>query len=185
MAMLYKGDEDGAIVNLSKAIQYAELDPTAVAPVEVFFARRSRATLYDRKRMFDAELADLNAMIEGYWKWPTLSAALRATYQEQGTATLIASVYRMRALVHMQRRDPDSAIADLSLALQLDNQRSLQYLLERGRIQEAAGRRGAAILDYQQALRLNPANAEARAGIARLNGSASIPRADNSPGLRR
>jgi tetratricopeptide (TPR) repeat protein len=170
MAMLYKGDENGAIVNLTKAIQYAELDPGAVPTVEVFFARRSRATLYGRKQLYERELADLTAMIDGYWRDPGLAAALRTTYRDQGAAALMASIYRLRAGVHQKRSELDAAIGDLSLALQLDSQRTLQYLIERGRLLEAAGRREQAVADYKQALELSPNNTDVKNSLARLKG---------------
>jgi tetratricopeptide (TPR) repeat protein len=170
MAMLYKGDENGAIINLTKAIQYAELDPGAVPAVEVFFARRSRATLYGRKQLYERELADLTAMIDGYWRDPGLAAALRTTYRDQGAAALMASIYRLRAGVHQKRSDLDAAIGDLSLALQLDSQRTLQYLIERGRLLEAAGRREQAIADYRQALELSPNNTDVKNSLVRLKG---------------
>lgn len=170
MAMLYKGDDDAAISDLTKAIQYAELDVAAAPPVEVFFARRSRATLYNRKQLYERELADLTAMIDGYWRDPGLAAALRNTYRDQGAAALMASIYRLRAGVNQKRANLDAAIGDLSLALQLDSQRTLQYLIERGRLLEAAGRREQAIADYQQALELSPNNTDVKNSLTRLKG---------------
>lgn len=167
MTRLYKSDDDGAISDLSKAIQYAELDPASIPPAEVFYARRSRATLYDRKQLYDRELADLNAMIDGYWKNPGLAAALKSTYREQGAATLLASIYRLRALVHQKRSNLDNAIGDLSFAIQLDPQRALPFLIERARLLEAAGRKDQAVADYQQALALSPANTDVKNALER------------------
>jgi tetratricopeptide (TPR) repeat protein len=170
MAILYKGDNDGAIIDLTKAIQYAEIDPTSLPAIEIFYARRSRASLYDLKQLYDRELIDLNAMVDGFWKNPALAAALKAAYREQGTNTLMASVYRLRAGVHQRRRNPDSAVGDLSFAIQLDPQRALQYIIERARVQEAAGKREQAMADYQQALELSPANTDVKSALARLKG---------------
>ena len=170
MAILYQGDNDGAIVDLTKAIQYAEIDPASLSPIEVFYARRSRASLYDLKQLYDRELVDLNAMIDGFWKNPGLAAALKATYREQGANTLVASVYRLRSGVHQRRSNVDSAVGDLSFAIQLDPQRALQYYIERGRILETAGKREQAAADYQQALELSPNNADVKSALARLKG---------------
>ena len=170
MAMLYKGDDDNAIIDLTKAIQYAEIDPASIPAVEVFYARRSRATLYDRKQLYDRELVDLTAMIDGYWRDPSLAAALKTTYRDQGAAALIGSIYRLRAGVHQKRNSIEAAIGDLSFALQLDGQRTLQYLIERGRMLEAAGRREQAMADYQQVLELSPNNTDVRNSLTRLKG---------------
>lgn len=168
MAMLYQGNDDAAIADLTKAIQYGDADQSRLPAIEVFYARRSRAALYDRKQLYDNELGDLNAMIDGYWKRPELAAGLRATYREQGAANLIASVYRMRASVHLRRSNVDAAVGDMSFAIQLDQQRSLQFTLERARILENAGRRPQATADYERALELNPGNVEAKTALARL-----------------
>ncbi|HWM45807.1 MAG TPA: tetratricopeptide repeat protein [Xanthobacteraceae bacterium] len=168
MATLYKGDDDAAILDLTRAIQYGELDRTLSA-IEMFYARRSRAALYDRKRLYDGELADLNALIDGYWKNAALVAALRATYREQGSVSLMASIYRMRAGVQVKRGDPDAAVSDLTFAMQLDPQRTLPLMLERARVQEAAGRRAQAAADFERVLELSPNNEDAQAGMARLN----------------
>ena len=168
MATLYKGDDDAAILDLTRAIQYGELDRTLSA-IEMFYARRSRAALYDRKQLYDGELADLNALIDGYWKNTALVAALRATYREQGSVSLMASIYRMRAGVQVKRGDPDAAVSDLTFAMQLDPQRTLPLMLERARVQEAAGRRAQAAADFERVLKLSPNNEDAQAGMARLN----------------
>jgi len=168
MATLYKGDDDAAILDLTRAIQYGELDRTLSA-IEMFYARRSRAALYDRKKLYDGELADLNALIDGYWKNAALVAALRATYREQGSVSLMASIYRMRAGVQVKRGNPDAAVSDLTFAMQLDPQRILPFMLERARVQEAAGRRAQAAADFARVLQLSPNNEDAQAGMARLN----------------
>jgi tetratricopeptide (TPR) repeat protein len=171
MAMLYKGDDDGAIIDLTKAIQYAEIDPASIPAVEVFYARRSRASLYDRKQLYDRELIDLNAMIDSYWKNPGLATTLKTTYRDQGAATLLASIYRLRAAVNQKRSNLDNAIGDLSFAIQLDPQRALPFIIERARFLEAAGRKDQAAADYQQALNLSPANIDVKNELERLRGS--------------
>jgi tetratricopeptide (TPR) repeat protein len=168
MAMLYKSNDDAAIADLSKAIQHGELERNGLPAIDIFYARRSRAALFDRKQLYDRELGDLSAMIDGYWKNPDLAASLRASYREQGSANLMASIYRMRAGVHLKRNNVDAAIGDMSFAIQLDAQRALQFTLERARIQENAGRRAQATADFERALELSPKNSEAQAGLVRL-----------------
>ena len=112
-------------------------------------------------------------MIEAYWKNPLLVDALKANYQESGTAGLLASIYRLRASVYAKRSNYEGAIADLYFALQMDSSRGYPALIERARIQETLGRREAAIADFQRALDLNPQSEEARGALARLRGQPS------------
>jgi tetratricopeptide (TPR) repeat protein len=168
MALLYKNDTDGAIIDLTKAIQYAEIDPGSISTLEVFYARRSRSALYDHKQLYDRELIDLSAMIDGFWKNPELAATLKGTYGEAGASALVASIYRLRSLVHLKRKSVDSAVGDLSFALQLDPAHALQFLVERARIQEKAGRNEQAAADYKQALDLNPKSEDLKAALARV-----------------
>lgn len=168
MAMHYKNDEDAAIADLSKAIQIGDLEPNRLPAIDVFYARRSRAVLYDGKQLFDRELADLNAMIESYWKNLDLATSLRASYREQGSVSLMASIHRLRASVNLKRGNINGAIDDISLAIQLDKPRALQFTLERARILENAGLRTQAAADYTRVLALSPNNSEAKAGLARV-----------------
>jgi tetratricopeptide (TPR) repeat protein len=168
MALLYKGEEAAALDDLSSAIQIAETDAAKVPVLDVFFARRSRAALYGRRQMSDRELFDLSAMIDVYWKNPDLADALKTNYGVQGSAALMATIYRQRAELYTQRANNDGAIADLSMAAQLDPARALAVILERARVQEAAGRRQQAAADYQRALDLNPRLDAAKQAIARL-----------------
>jgi tetratricopeptide (TPR) repeat protein len=173
MAQLYKGDEEAALADLSKAIQLAEADPARMPPLELFYAHRSRAALCEKKQLYDREIYDLTAMIDAYWKDPLLAEALRTSYRETGAASLIGSIYRLRANVHVRKGTPELAIPDLSFALQLDQQRALPLLLERGRLHETLGRREQAIVDFQRALEINPANQEAKTALTRLKGQPS------------
>jgi tetratricopeptide (TPR) repeat protein len=168
MAMLYKNDSDSALIDLTRAIQFADMAPGTVPAIEMFYARRSRAALYDRKQLYDREIFDLTTMIDGFWKSPELAATLKTTYGEPGTSALIAALYKQRSNAHLRRRSIDAAIGDLSLAMQLDTPHALQYLVERARIQEGAGRRDQAAADYRQALELNPKSDEIKAALARL-----------------
>ena len=174
MAQLYRGDEDAALADLSKAIQLAEADPARMPPLDLFYAHRNRAALSDKVQQYDRAIYDLTAMIDAYWKNPLLAEALRTSYRETGAASLIGSIYRLRAHVQMHRGSPDAAVSDLSFALQLDQQHTVGLLLERGHLQETLGRREPAILDFQRVLEFNPAHEEAKTALARLKAQASM-----------
>jgi len=173
MALLYSSDEGLALADLTRAIQLAEAESARMSALDLFYTRRSRAALYDKKQLYEREIQDLTAMIDAYWKDPLLAEALRINYRETGAASLMASIYRLRSGVHQRMGKHDLAIADLSFALQLDSQRAFAILLERARIQEALGRRDQAIADLQRALEINPASQEAKNGLVRLKGQAS------------
>lgn len=81
----------------------------------------------------------------------------------------MATIYRQRAALYIQRANADGAIADLSFALQLDPTRAIQLILERARIQEAAGKREQAAADFKRVLQINPRIEEAKQAVARLN----------------
>ena len=172
MALLYKGDEDLALEDLTRAIQIAEADATRLSVLELFFARRSRAAMHARKHDSERELFDLGAMIDAYWKNPDLADALKVNYGIQGAAAVMASIYRQRANLYQQRANIDGAIADLSYALQLDPAHALAVIVERARVQEAAGRREQAAADFKRALELNPRFEEARQALVRLKTAA-------------
>jgi tetratricopeptide (TPR) repeat protein len=172
MAQLYKGDEEAALADLSKAIQLTEADPTRMPTVDLFYAHRIRASLCDKRKLYDREIYDLSAMIDAYWKDPLLADALRTSYREAGVATLIGSIYRLRANAHVRKGAPDLAISDLSFAIQLDPQKALPLLLERARLQETLNRREQALADYQRVLEITPANEEAKAAITRFKSQA-------------
>jgi tetratricopeptide (TPR) repeat protein len=174
MAQLYRGDEDAALADLSKAIQLAEADPARMPPLDLFYAHRNRAALSDKKQQYDREIYDLTAMIDAYWRDPVLAEALRTNYREAGAASLIGSIYRLRAHAQIHRGFPDAAVTDLSFALQLDQQHTVALLLERGHLQETLGRREPAILDFQRVLEFNPAHEEAKTALARLKAQASV-----------
>jgi tetratricopeptide (TPR) repeat protein len=172
MAQLYKGDEESALGDLSKAIQLTEADPTRMPAIDLFYAHRIRASLCDKRKLYDREIYDLSAMIDAYWKDPLLADALRTSYREAGVATLVGSVYRLRANAHVRKGAPDLAISDLSFAIQLDPQKALPLLLERARLQETLNRREQALADYQRVLEITPANEEAKAAITRFKSQA-------------
>jgi hypothetical protein len=60
---LHRGATDRALSDLSRAIQVAENDPNRLSPLELFYARRSRATIYGDRIQLDAEIADCSAML--------------------------------------------------------------------------------------------------------------------------
>jgi tetratricopeptide (TPR) repeat protein len=175
MAELYKGDEGAALSDLGKAIQIAEGEPARMPAIDLFYAHRNRAALFDSKQQYDREIYDLSAMIDAYWKDPLLAGALRASYRETGAASLIGSIYRLRAHAHLHKKSPDAAVTDLSFALELDQQHTVALLLERGHLQETLGRRESAILDFQRVLdEFNPAHEEAKTALTRLKAQASV-----------
>ena len=90
MANLYRGATDLALADLSKAIQVAEIDPNRLSSLELFYARRSRATIYGNKMQHDGEIADCTAIIEAYKRDKALNVALVGVYQAEGAANLIA-----------------------------------------------------------------------------------------------
>jgi tetratricopeptide (TPR) repeat protein len=84
MANLYRGETDRALSDLSRAIQVAEIDPNRLSPLELFYARRSRATIYGDRMQVDAEIADCSAIIEAYSHDEALNLALVGLYQAEG-----------------------------------------------------------------------------------------------------
>jgi tetratricopeptide (TPR) repeat protein len=90
MAHLYRGATDRALSDLSRAIQVAEIDPNRLSPLELFYARRSRATIYGTRMQLDAEIADYSAIIEAYKRDEALNVALVGIYRAEGAANLIS-----------------------------------------------------------------------------------------------
>jgi tetratricopeptide (TPR) repeat protein len=169
MTHLYRSNDEAALADLSKAIQLVEADPARMPAIELFYARRNRAAICDRKKLYDREIYDLTAMIDAYWRDPVLADTLRKNYREAGVGSLVGSIYRLRAQAQVRKGSPEAAIADLSFALQLDQSRTIALLLARGNLLETLGRRDGAMIDYRRVLEINPAHAEASAAIARLN----------------
>ena len=104
MANLYRGATELALADLSQAIQVAEIDPNRLSPLELFYARRSRATIYGNKTKPEGEIADCTAIIEAYKRDKALKLALVGVYQAEGAANLIATIYRQRANAYIRRR---------------------------------------------------------------------------------
>ena len=141
MANLYRGATDRALSDLSRAIQVAEIDPNRLSPLELFYARRSRATIYGTRMQLDAEIADCSAIIEAYQRDEALNVALVGIYQAEGAANLIAAIYRQRANAYTRRSNPELARADLTAAVTLSADRGLSGRVDRPRLNEAIGQR--------------------------------------------
>ena len=131
MANLYRGATDRALSDLSRAIQVAEIDPNRLSPLELFYARRSRATIYGNRMQLDAEIADCSAIIEAYKRDEALNVALVGIYQAEGAANLMATIYRQRANAYTRRSNPELARADLTAAVTLSADRGFSALVAR------------------------------------------------------
>jgi tetratricopeptide (TPR) repeat protein len=141
MANLYRGATDRALSDLSRAIQVAEIDPNRLSPLELFYARRSRAAIYGTRMQLDAEIADCSAIIEAYQRDEALNVALVGIYRAEGAANLIATIYRQRANAYTRRSNPELARADLTAAVTLSADRGLSAPVDRPRLNEAIGQR--------------------------------------------
>jgi tetratricopeptide (TPR) repeat protein len=174
MAYLYRGTADLALADLSRAIELAENDPSRLAPIDLFYARRSRAAIYSAKLQYEQEIADCSALIDSYARDPMLAAALKESYRDIGAANIMAAVYRQRAAAHIRRSSWELAIADLSAAIPLSVDRGYSALIDRSKLNESLGRRDQAIGDLQSALAVRPTSEEARSALKRL-GAAPKP----------
>jgi tetratricopeptide (TPR) repeat protein len=169
MANLYRGATELALADLSKAIQVAEIDPNRLSPLELFYARRSRATIYGNRMQHDGEIADCTAIIEAYKRDKTLDVALMTVYQAEGASNLIATIYRQRANAYIRQSNPELARADLTAAMSLSADRGFSALVDRARLNEALGQRDQAIMDLQSALNIRPGSEEARIALRRIS----------------
>ncbi len=172
MAHLYGGKNDLALADLSKAIELAEDDPRLLAPIELFYARRSRAALYDSKQQYDLEIADCTAIIESSAHDPALAEALAANYGSAGTTNILAKLYRQRANALVRTSRAERAVADLTEAIRLSSDRGYAALLDRAKLHELLGRRDLAVADARAALNIRPSSEEAQAALSRLSNPA-------------
>jgi tetratricopeptide (TPR) repeat protein len=172
MAHLYLGKNDLALADLSKAIELGEKDSQLLAPIELFYARRSRAAIYDSKQEYDQEIADCTALIESSAHDPVLADALAADYGTAGTANTLAKLYRQRANALARTSSMELAMADLTAAIRLSSDRGFAALLDRAKLHESLGRRDLAVADARAALKIRPNSDEARLALSRLNGLA-------------
>jgi tetratricopeptide (TPR) repeat protein len=169
MAHLYGGKNDLALADLSKAIELAEHDPRLLAPIELFYARRSRGALYDSKQQYDLEIADCTALIESSTHDPMLAEALAANYGSAGTANILTRLYRQRANALVRTSHAERAVADLTEAIRLSSDRGYAALLDRAKLHELLGRRDLAVADARAALNIRPSSEEAQAALSRLS----------------
>jgi tetratricopeptide (TPR) repeat protein len=169
MANLYQGATELALTDLTKAIRVAEIDPNRLSPLELFYARRSRANIYGTKMQYDGEIADCSAILDAYKRDKVLGSALLGAYQAEGAANLIATIYRQRANAYIRQSNPEQARADLTAAVPLSADRGFSALVDRARLNEAIGQRDQAIADLQAALNIRPGSEEARIALRRIS----------------
>jgi tetratricopeptide (TPR) repeat protein len=169
MANLYQGATELALTDLTKAIRVAEIDPNRLSPLELFYARRSRANIYGTKMQYDGEIADCSAILDAYKRDKVLGTALLGAYQAEGAANLIATIYRQRANAYIRQSNPEQARADLTAAVPLSADRGFSALVDRARLNEAIGQRDQAIADLQAALNIRPGSEEARIALRRIS----------------
>jgi tetratricopeptide (TPR) repeat protein len=168
MAHLYRGEADLALADLSKAIELAEHDPRRLAPIELFYARRSRGSIYNSKQQYSVEIADYTALIESVAHDPTLGEALAVNYGSAGVANTLAMVYRQRANAFIRSLNLERAVADLTAAIPLSSDRGYAALIERSKLHEGLGRLDLAAADVRAALNIRPGSQEARLALSRL-----------------
>jgi tetratricopeptide (TPR) repeat protein len=170
MAQLYLGKNDLALADLSKAIELGEKDPQLLAPIELFYARRSRGAIYGSKQQYDREIADCTALIESATQDPVLAEALAANYGTTGTANTVAKLYRQRANALARTSNVGGAVVDLTAAIGLSSDRGYAALLDRAKLHELVGQRDLALADARAALKIRPSSEEARLVVTRLGG---------------
>jgi len=169
MAHLYLGKTDLAVADLSKAIELGEHDPQMLAPIELFYARRSRGSIYESRQQYDQEIADCTALIESYDHDAALVEALAANYGNAGAANILARVYRQRAGAFARRSSAERAVADLTQAIRLSSDRGYAALIDRSKLHEGLGRHDLAAADARAALTIRPGSEEARLAVSRLS----------------
>jgi Flp pilus assembly protein TadD len=169
MAHLYLGKTDLALADLSKAIELGEHDPQMLAPIELFYARRSRGSIYESQQQYDLAIEDCTALIESYAHDPMLVDALAANYGNAGAANVLARVYRQRAGAFARRSSVERAVADLTQAIPLSSDRGYAALIDRSKLHEGLGRRDLAAADARAALNIRPGSEEARLALSRLS----------------
>jgi tetratricopeptide (TPR) repeat protein len=168
MAYLYRGSTDLALADLSRAVDLAENDPTLMAPIELFYARRSRATIYGSRLQYAEEIADCTVLINSYLRDPSVGKALKEAYRDVGAGNVVAALYRQRATAYIRQSQLAPAIADLTAAIPLSADGGYSALIDRSRLNESLGQRDQAAADLQNALAVRPGSEEARMALRRL-----------------
>jgi tetratricopeptide (TPR) repeat protein len=143
VARLQKGDRDGAISDLTKAI---ELNPRYI---EALAARGQVLFLF--KRDLDGALADYNKVIE-------LAPG----------APGVEMIYNNRATIHALKGDSDAALRDLNQAISLNPKYAAPYS-GRANIRTAKGDLESVGSDYEEAIELEPYMPPAYIGRGILN----------------
>jgi tetratricopeptide (TPR) repeat protein len=169
MAHLYVGKTDLALADLTKAIDIGERDPQMLAPIELFYARRSRGSIYESQQQYDLAIADCTALIESYAGDAALVEALAANYGSAGAANILARIYRQRATAFARRSSVERAVADLTQAIPLSSDRGYAALIDRSKLHEGIGRNDLAAADARAALNIRPGSEEARLALSRLS----------------
>lgn len=175
MAYLYRGSPDLALADLSRAIGLVESDPSLLAPIELFYARRSRAAIYSSKQQYDLEIGDCTALIEAQANDRMVAEVLKQNYGDVGAANVIAAIYRQRATAYIRRSNWELAVADLSAAIPLSADRGYAALMDRSKLHEGLGQRDEAIADLQSALAVRPGSEEVRLALRRLGAAPKLP----------
>lgn len=170
MAHLLLGKNDLALADLSKAIELGEQDPQLLAPIELFYARRSRGAIYDSNQQYDREIADCTVLIESATHNPVLAEDLAANYGTAGTANTLAKLYRQRANALARTSSMEQALLDLTAAIGLSSDRGYAALLDRAKLNELLGRGDLALADARAALKIRPGSEDARLALNRLSG---------------
>jgi tetratricopeptide (TPR) repeat protein len=168
LAYVYKNDNDNALSDLTRAIQFARTASGQLSTVDIFSIYRSRALLYDVKGLHSREIADLTEMIDMYWKDPGLAQALDRMWTPARAKSLIASIHRLRAAAHARISANDKAFTDLALAIELDPQHAAEAYNDRAKLEDTLGNRTQAVTDFRKAVALDPNMKEPRESLARM-----------------
>lgn len=168
LAYASRNERDKAINDWTSAIAMATVDPGRLTNLDLFVAYRNRAVLYESKQLFAREIADLTHMVDSYWKDPELVDALERAWGGVAAKSFVGSVYKLRARAYARTALAEKAIEDLSVAIALDRDHAADAYADRARIEQKLGRRERAATDFRAALRLDPAMAEAKEALARL-----------------
>ncbi len=168
MAHLYRGATDLALADLSRAIELGKSDASLIAPIELFYALRSRAGIYNSKQQFENEIADCTALIEAYNGNSAVVEALKDNYRDVGASNILGMIYRQRAMAEIKLSNWESAIADLTAAIPVSFDRGYAALMDRAKLYETLGQRDQAVADVQSALSVKPGSEEARMTLRRF-----------------
>jgi tetratricopeptide (TPR) repeat protein len=119
-------------------------------------AYMNRGLAYYGKGQYDQAIADFTKSI-------SLKSNTEAAYNNSGNAFS----YNNRGLAYVRKGDADKAVADFTQAISLAPKFVLPYN-NRAMVYEKTGAKAKAIADFRAVLGIDPANKEAKAGLARL-----------------